>query len=157
MASHTMVHVVFHPKWGPDFQMVFHIKGIVLDPTDSNLQAVISAINSVTRAVAIEISLSVIHENTGSPTSAAIYVNEDKMRLKGLDEEGNPHNWQLPSLDDSLLDDNQETIDIAVPPASDLVAAITTYARSPGGTNVTTVTNAYRTENRKRLKSGVRI
>lgn len=157
MADHTTVHVVFRPKWGPDFQMLFHIKGIVLDPTDANLQLVISAINAVTRAVAIEIALSVTKENTGSPTASVNYVNEDKAFVKALDAEGQAHNFKIPSLLSTLLGTDKETVNIATGVGSDYATALTTYARSPGGSHITSVPSAYRTENRKRIKAGALI
>lgn len=156
MAASTRVHVIFKPAalMGQSFQMVFHLKGIVVDPNDVNLQAIISAINACTRAVAIEVSLSVITENAGSPTSSATYVNEDKGLFKALDDKGQAHNWRLPSLKTTLLNADKETIILSTGAGSDLVDAITTYALSAGGDPIDSVPFAYRTENRKRIKAG---
>jgi|ERR1051326_5053428 hypothetical protein len=157
--TNTIVHVVFKPAalMGGQFQVVFRVPGIVLDPNDTNIQLIISAINSCTRAVAIEISLSTIKENTGSPTASATYVNEDKGFFPALDAHGESHNYKVPSIKSTLLNSDKETINISSGAGAALVTAITTYAKTAGNDAISTVPRAYRKENRKRLKSGTLI
>lgn len=151
-AVSTRVHVIFHPLKGLDFAVVFHVAGAIVDPTNAGVQAIIAAINSVTSAVAIEISLSVVHENAGSVTIGAVYVSEDKAQFRGVDDDGQAHTYKIPGLITTILNADKETIDLTNADVIVYTAAVTANALGPGGVAVTAVTEGHRTENRKKLK-----
>jgi hypothetical protein len=148
----TKVHVVFQPIKNPTFVVVFHVAGAVVDPADARIAAILAAINSVTRAAAIEISLSLVHQNSGSVTPSAPYVSQDKALFVGQDVDGQAHNFKVPGLLSTILSANKEDIDITIVPASTYVTAVIANALGPGGVAVSSVTRANRIENRKRLK-----
>jgi len=153
----TRVTAVFNPLHGVDFRMNFYVNGVVTDPTDPAIAAILAALNGVTRAVGIEIVLTVIHDVAASPVIGAAYVSEDKGQFVFTDEDGKPHNYKVPGIKASLLDANKETINLADSLVDAYTDAVLTYATGRGGADVTTLISGTRRENRKRLKSAPAI
>lgn len=153
----TRVTLVYHPLHGVDFRISFYRDGAISDPLEAGIQAVIAKINACTRAVALEIELTVFRDIAGSATAGAAYVSEDKGLFDFTDEDGKAHNYKIPGIVPDVLDANKETIDITNPLVTPYITAVTTYCTGRGGATVDQLVKAYRTENRKRLKSGARI
>jgi len=157
MSDVTRVSLVYHPLWGVDFRMSFYVPGAVVDPTDATIQAIITKLNAITRAVAIEIELTVIHAVTASATVGAAYVSEDKAQFSFTDENGKSHNYKVPGPKASIIDTNKENIKLTDADVIAYKSAVLTYARGRGGADVTVLVAATRRENRKRLKSAPQV
>jgi hypothetical protein len=152
----TKVVVIFHPYKGTDFRVTFYVAAGVVDPSDAGIQAVIAAINGVTRAVAIQIEVSAASGITATASTTGAYISEDKAQFNFSDESSHAHIYKVPGLKPVILLADTETIDPAGTGVPTFTAAILANARGRGGADVTTLVSAHRTENRKRLKSGPR-
>jgi hypothetical protein len=153
MADVTRVTVVFSPKYGPNFSTYFHIPGIVLDPSDPAVQAVVTVLNARLAAIALSITLSVFAINDVSATSAVSYVNEDKALVEFLDDAGEPHNFRVPGILESLVSIGKEIIPIdGVTLMEAYRDAVLGNALGPGGSEITSIIGAHRIENRFPLK-----
>jgi hypothetical protein len=148
----TKVEVIYAPKHGPAFGVVFHVSGAVLDPNDSGIQAIVAFINSLTGAVAIKITLSAVQVNTASATSAAAYVSGDKFLAIIRDSDEIAHNFKVPGIKASLVGTDKETIDITSGAPQTFVNAMLTNARTPSGGALTKAVSGRRAMNRKPIK-----
>jgi hypothetical protein len=152
-AASTKVHVIFTPKHGLSFAIVFHVPGAVVDPNDAGIQAIVAAINALTRAVSIEITLSVVHNVVSSAAAGASFQSIDKAFFPALDADGSAHNFKVPGLKAAILLTDDETVDMTNALVTTYVGAVTTHAKSPGNVAVTTLLNGRRNANRKLLKT----
>lgn len=153
----TKVSVTYKPKYGPNFGVHFYVAAGIVDPNNAAVQAIVVAINNVTRAVAIEIELTQINALVASAVVGANYVSEDKAQFNFTDEDSKAHNYKLPGPLASIFEANKELVDLTNVDVIAWRAAIETYARGRGGADVGTLISAHRTENRKRLKTAPQI
>lgn len=145
--------MTYSPKWGPDFIVRFYVAAGIVDPNNAGVQAIVTAINACTRAVALQIELTQINVLEAAAVSGAYYGSEDKAQFNAMDVDSKAHNYKVPGILASLLDDNQETIDPEAPFVEDVVAALNTYAKGRGGADITGIGSIHRMRNRKPLKS----
>lgn len=153
----TRVTVIYKPFSGSDFRVNFYVAGAVVDPNNAALQAIVSAINGVTRAVAVQIELTVINDVADTAVVGAAYVSEDKAQFTYVDDGGHPHNYKVPGILAALLEANKETVDLTAPAVITYNTAMLANARGRGGADITTLVSATRRENRKLLKSASRL
>jgi hypothetical protein len=151
-ANATKVTCIYRPYHGSYFAIVFHVPGEVLDANDAGVQAIVGFINACTRAVCIEIILSVAHTNTASATAGVAYTSGDKFLLITRDVNDKAHNFKIPGLKASIVGSNKETVDITVTPASTWAAQVLAHALTPGGEAITAAISGRRSENRKPIK-----
>jgi hypothetical protein len=151
-AASTKVNIIFKPKRGPHFSVIFHVPGAVVDPNDAGIQAILAALNALTRAVAIEITLSVSHENTATATAAAPYTSGDKFLLITKDVDDIAHNFKLPGLKTSIVAPDTESVDITAGVAKTFADAIVAHAVTPGNTAIAHAISGRRAMNRKPIK-----
>lgn len=153
----TRVTVIYRPFNGADFRINFYVAGAVVDPTNAAIQAILTAINGVTRAVAIEIELTVINDVADTAVIGAVYVSEDKAQFSYADEGGHSHNYKVPGPLAAIFEANRERVDLTNAQVITFNTEMLANARGRGGTDVTLLTSAVRRENRKRLKSAPQI
>lgn len=153
----TRVTVVFDPQWGPQFAVRFHVAPGIIDPNNAGIQAIVTAINALTRAIALTIELSQVDAIAGSPVMSADYISEDKAAFKALDGDGQAHNYRIPGPTAAIFLANKETIDMTNLDVVAFVAAVTANALGRGGVPITTIPVGFRAENRKKLKSAPQI
>jgi hypothetical protein len=157
-ANATKVTVIYKPKRGPQFAVIFHVAGTVLDPNNAGIQAIVTALNSVTRAIAIEITLSASEAITASATSAAAYTSGDKGFFIFKDENQIAHNLKVPGIMASLVSADSESIDITSGAPKTFADAIVAHAKTPGDGDIVVAESARRSMNRKPIKgTGVQV
>lgn len=151
-ANATKVTVIYKPKRGPQFAVIFHVAGTVINPNDAGVQAIVTAINAVTRAVALEITLSAAHENTATATAAAPYTSGDKGLFLFKDENEIAHNLKVPGIKAAEVSADTESIDITAGAPKTFADAIVAHAVTPGSGAISHATSARRAMNRKPIK-----
>jgi hypothetical protein len=129
----------------------------IIDPNNAGIQAIVTAINALTRSVALTIELSAVDAIEGSPTVSAAYIAEDKAAFKALDADGQVHNYRVPGPKQTIFLTNKETVNMSDSSVTDVVSRITSTVIGRGGVAITSVPNGFRAENRKMLKSAPAI
>jgi hypothetical protein len=153
----TRVTVVFDPKWGPQFAVRFHVAPGIVDPNNAGIQAIVTAINALTRSIALTIELSAVDAIAGSPTASATYIAEDKAAFKALDADGQVHNYRVPGPMASIFNADKETVNFAAGGVGSFISRMLAAALGRGGVPITSIPNGFRAENRKMLKSAPQI
>jgi len=151
-APATRVTVTYNTIYNIEFKVSFYVGPGVVDPNNAAVQAIVTAINNVTRAVAIRIELTASSPNTVTATANAVYVNEDKLEFVFQGAES-AHTFKLPGLDPSLLEDDDETVDCTAGDPAAYVAAVMAGALDAAGNALTSGPDiARRRTARKMLK-----
>lgn len=152
-ASATRVKVTYQAYGFLEFTVTFYVAGGIVNPNDATIQAIITAINAVTRAVAIRIELSASEGHAVTATASATYVNEDKAEFvfQG-DADGLAHTFKVPGLHPAILATDNENIDATAGLPLAYVAAVAANALDADGGSLTAPTKGRRRAARKQLK-----
>lgn len=148
----TRVKCTFRTFSGLEFTCTFFVSNEVVDPTDGRVQAIVAAINALTRAVCFRIEITRSNPHAVTPVSAAAYVNEDKAEFTFTGEGGLAHTYKIPGLKPTILNADKETINCFAGVANSFVVYMAGHAQGAGGESLTAPTVAYRRAARKTLK-----
>jgi len=132
-ALSTRVRVTFRTRYGLEFSLAFFVAPGVVDPTSTAVQAIVTAINNITTAVAFRIELSAVDPHLVTPSGSAAYVNEDKAEFIFRGQGGLAHTFKVPGLKASILGADNETIDATSGAGLAFANAVATYATGAGG------------------------
>lgn len=151
-AEATRVKVTYRTFYDIEFTVTFYVAPGIVDPNNGSVQAIVTAINAITRAVAIRIELSASNPHSVTATAGAIYVNEDKGEFVFQGPAG-AHTFKLPGPDPSFVSStDNETIDASSGAVGDFVAAVAEFAFDANGGVITAPTEGRRRAARKALK-----
>ena len=148
----TRVKCTFRTFSDLEFSVTFFVSNEVIDPTDTRVQAIVTAINALTRAVCFRIEITRGNPHAVTPTSAAFYVNEDKAEFTFTGEGGLAHTYKIPGLKPTILNSDRETINCFLSVQNAFVTYMSSHAQGAGGETLTAPTVAYRRAARKTLK-----
>lgn len=151
-AASTRVKVTYQGPYSTEFSVTFYVAPGIVDPNNATIQAIVTAINAITCAVALRIEISASNPHAITPVSSPTYVNEDKGQFVFLDGEGVPHNFKLPGIAPAYIStSDNETIPGAGPVAT-FLAAVASNAKGPNGGALTAPAQGQRRASRKQLK-----
>jgi hypothetical protein len=151
-SASTRVKVTFQGPYALEFSVTFYVAAGIVDPTDAGVQAIVAAINALTNAVAIRIEISASAPHAVTPTTAQIYVNEDKGQFVFLDPEGVPHNFKLPAIKNTLVSSTDNETIVSTGAVATFLAAVSGHAIGPNGGALTAPPEGKRRASRKQLK-----
>lgn len=150
-APSTRVKVTFATSVGFEFTVTFHVAAGIVDPNNAAIQAIVAAINALTGGYGLRIEITAASGAAVTPTSSAVFVNEDKAEFTFLDAGAQAHTFKLPGPKTTIVDTNGLSI-----PGTGAVAtflnAVAANARGPAGETLTRPTNGERRASRKSLK-----
>lgn len=152
MAAATRVTVTWGDRYGNHARIVFYMAPGIVDPTDGDVQAVITAINYFLRASALTIELSQV-EGLVDTAGTGAYANvEDKMITSFLDSSNAPHNWKIPGIKAALLATDKETLLVGDATVDAWIAAVIANAMGSNGEPIASFSGGHRSINRKLTK-----
>lgn len=151
-AASTKVTLTMTDRYGREAFFIFHVAAGIVDPSNSTVQNVVSAVNAICNPVGLKIELSQVDSFTGTATAGVSYVMQDKCQLNFLDADGQPHNWKIPGPKAAVFVNGGKSVDMSDADISNFVATMIASAQGRGGTDILSATAGHRTTNRKRLK-----
>ena len=147
----TKVTVTFKFLFSLEGTVSFYVAPGIVDPNDATIQAIVAAINALTRGIPIRIEVSASNPIVATATTSQVYVNEDKAEFVFNSDSGKAHTFKLPGLKPSILASNKEDI-----PGTGLVGtfldALATAALDADGGVLTAPLGGKRRTSRKTLK-----
>ena len=152
MAAATRVKVTFRLSVGTEFTVTFHVDPSIVSPTDPVITGIVAAINTLTGAWGFRIELTAAAAHTATPTSASVYVNEDKGEFVFVGD-GLAATFKVPAIKSTLV--GADKINIPIPgtgPVHDFVTAVAATALTPGAGALSPPTFGTRRTARKALK-----
>jgi len=152
-AASTRVTITAQDRYKNEIRIVFHVAAGIVDPNNAAVQAVVTAINNCINPVGLHIELTQVNAVAGSAVVGADYVATDKAVFPALDEDGQTHNYKVPSILATIVDDDGVSIDMANADVAAYVAAVTTNAQGRNGVAITAINSGYRWASRKPLKN----
>lgn len=151
----TRVTLTYRDRYGRSAIIRFHVDGVIVDPNDPDIAAVVSAINAITRAVCITIEISIVDTYTGTAGTGPT-VAQDKALLVTKDDEDDNHLFRVPgpklAVGTTIFLSDNVTVDLANASVAALSASIATNAKSTAGGSLTAIREGHRTEG-KTLKN----
>lgn len=149
----TRVTVTMRDRYGNEARVVFHVAPGIVDPTNANIQAIVTAINACCNPVGLTIELSQVNAVVATAVGGSAYVSTDKGLFPALDQDGQPHNFKVPGIKPSILIPNSDQIDFTNANVITYRAAVTGSAIGRGGATITSLNYGYRTASRKPIKN----
>lgn len=149
MAAATRVTVVFGDRYGAHARIVFYVDPAIVDPSDAQIQAIVTALNYFIRATAITIEISAVEAHADTPGTTAYSNVEDKMISTFIDGSSAPHNWKLPGVKTTLLNTDRETFLSPNATVDAWTAAVIANAVGSNGEPIISFSGAHRSISRK--------
>jgi hypothetical protein len=150
-APSTRVKVTFATQFGLEFTCTFHVDPSIIDPNDTLVQAIVTAISALTAGFPIRIEVSVSAAHAVTATTSQVYVNEDKGEFIFVDDGAMAHTFKLPAPKPAIIGSDKETID-GTGDVSTFLSAVATYALGPAGESLEAPLGGMRRAARKSLK-----
>jgi hypothetical protein len=152
-ALSTRVTVTFRDRYANEMRLIFHVAAGIVDPSNATVQAIVTAINSCCNPVGLSIELSQVNAVEGTAVIGADYVATDKAVFPAIDQDGQPHNFKVPSLKPAILAADGVSVDFTNVDVLAYQAAVLASAQGRNGADITTLNTGYRTASRKPLKN----
>lgn len=152
-AASTRVTVTVRDRFLNEARIIFHVAPGIIDPNNAVIQAIVTAINATINPVGIYVELTQVNAVTATAVTGAAYVATDKAIFPAIDEDGQPHNFKVPSPIPAIFTDDGYTVDTTNADVVAYIGAVKDNALGRNGIEITVLTTGYRWANRKALKA----